>query len=249
VPWHLEPGAHTEDGILKETTMKKSCTKWIGWTQALAFTAVIVLPVLAAVAQEMEALKIELPKPMFVGTPKNIKSDNLEPQTGKKREPFMAPKGVTNVAKDKDVTASESEPIIGDLPMITDADKEGADGSFVEFGPNTQWVQVDLGAPHEIFAIVVWHFHSQARVYKDVVVRVSDDPDFVKDVKEVFNNDHDNSSGLGVGKDKEYIETNEGKLIDAKGVKGRYVRLYSKGNTSNDMNHYIEVEVYGRPAK
>ena len=29
-------------------------------------------------------------------------------------------------------------------------------------------------------------------------------------------------------------------------VKGRYVRLYSNGNTSNDTNHYIEVEVYGR---
>ena len=46
----------------------------------------------------------------------------------------------------------------------------------------------------------------------------------------------------------EWIETNEGRLIDAKGVKGRYVRLYSNGNTSNDMNHYIEIEVYGRPA-
>jgi len=24
------------------------------------------------------------------------------------------------------------------------------------------------------------------------------------------------------------------------------VRLYSNGNTSNEMNHYIEVEVYGK---
>jgi hypothetical protein len=24
------------------------------------------------------------------------------------------------------------------------------------------------------------------------------------------------------------------------------VRLYSNGNTANDMNHYIEVEVYGK---
>ena len=40
----------------------------------------------------------------------------------------------------------------------------------------------------------------------------------------------------------------EGKLIDAKGVKGRYVRLYSKGNTTNKLNHYIEVEVFGKPA-
>ena len=37
--------------------------------------------------------------------------------------------------------------------------------------------------------------------------------------------------------------------MDAKGAKGRYVRLYSSGNTSNDMNHYVEVEVYGSPAK
>lgn len=198
--------------------------------------------------EELEPLKIRLPKPMFVGTPKSIKSDNLEPQTGKKRDPFMAPRGLTNVAAGMTVTASESTPIIGDLTMITDGDKEGTDGSFVEFGPNVQWVQIDLGEPQEIFAIVVWHFHSQARIYRDFVVRVSNDPDFVRDVRELFNNDHDNSSGLGIGKDKEYIETNEGRLIDAKGVKGRYVRLYSNGNTSNVMNHYIEVEVYGRPA-
>jgi hypothetical protein len=37
-------------------------------------------------------------------------------------------------------------------------------------------------------------------------------------------------------------------LIDAKGVKGRYVRLYSKGNTTNKLNHYIEVEVFGKSA-
>ena len=61
----------------------------------------------------------------------------------------------------------------------------------------------------------------------------------------MFNNDHDNSSGLGIGKNKEYIETNEGRLIDPRGVKARYIRLYSKGNTSNDINHYVEVEVYG----
>jgi hypothetical protein len=35
-------------------------------------------------------------------------------------------------------------------------------------------------------------------------------------------------------------------LVDAKGAKGRYVRLHSQGNTSDEMNHYIEVEVYGK---
>jgi hypothetical protein len=33
------------------------------------------------------------------------------------------------------------------------------------------------------------------------------------------------------------------------GVQGRFVRLYSAGNTSDDANHYIEVEVYGKPVE
>jgi hypothetical protein len=81
-----------------------------------------------------------------------------------------------------------------------------------------------------------------------VIVQVSEDPDFITGVQTIFNNDHDNSAGLGIGKDKEYIETNEGRLIDPRGVKARYVRLVSRGNTSNEMNHYVEVEIYGTPA-
>ena len=72
---------------------------------------------------------------------------------------------------------------------------------------------------------------------------------FTSDVRTLFNNDIDNGSGRGVGTDKLYVETYEGKLIDAKGAKARYVRLYSRGNNRNDYNHYLEVEVYGRPAR
>ena len=54
--------------------------------------------------------------------------------------------------------------------------------------------------------------------------------------------------GKGIGKARPYIETNLGKLIDAKGMTARYVRLHSGGNTANDLNHYIEVEVFGKPA-
>ena len=42
------------------------------------------------------------------------------------------------------------------------------------------------------------------------------------------------------------VETNYGKLIDDKGTKGRYIRLWSNGNTANGMNHYIEVEAWGK---
>ncbi|MEI9866246.1 MAG: hypothetical protein WDN00_17160 [Limisphaerales bacterium] len=73
-------------------------------------------------------------------------------------------------------------------------------------------------------------------------------PSFEKDVTTIFNTDAANELGLGAGKDLGYIESYQGKLIDAKGVKGRYIRLYSKGNTTNKMNHYIEVEVFGKPA-
>lgn len=198
--------------------------------------------------QEKELLEIELPKPMFVGTPKNIQSPNLERITGKPRGPFFVPKGTVLLSLDKAVTSSDFEPVIGDLEFVTDSEKTGEDGYFVELGPSVQWVQIDLEHTYSLHAILVWHFHSQARVYRDVVVQISDDPDFIEGVQTIFNNDHDNSSGFGIGRDKEYIETNDGRLIDPKGASARYIRLYSRGNTSNEMNHYVEVEVYGTPA-
>ena len=193
-------------------------------------------------AQDKVPLKTDLPKPLFVGTPVPIKVPNLEPTQKGKRPDFLVPAGTVNLAKGKKVTASDSDPVIGTLDLITDGDKEGDEGSWVELGPGKQWVQIDLEKPSEISAMIVWHFHSQARVYSDVVVQVSDDPKFEKDVTTIFNDSVDG------GKDLAYIETYEGKLIDAKGAKGRYVRLYSKGNTTNKMNHYIEVEVFGKPA-
>ena len=202
-----------------------------------------------AAQEEKEVLKFDLPKPMFVGTPRNIRSANLERVTGRKRPPFYAPKGTALLSLEKAVTGSDMEPIIGEVEFVTDGEKSGEDGYYVEFGPGVQWVQIDLEESFELNAILVWHYHSQARVYRDVIVQVSDDPDFVSGVTTVFNNDHDNSAGLGIGRDKEYIEVNEGRLINPKGVAARYVRLYSQGNTSNDMNHYVEVEVFGAPVK
>jgi len=194
-------------------------------------------------------LDLVLPKPQFVGTPKNLKSANLEaPRKAQCRPAFYVPPGLTNVARGKKVTGSDMDPVVGRLEMLTDGDKEGEEGSYVELGPGVQYVQIDLGATHGLYAVVVWHFHNQARVYRDVIVQCSDDPAFEKGVRTIFNNDHDNSSGLGLGKDKEYIETYEGRLIDPKGAKGRYLRLYSNGSTAGDMNHYIEIEAYARPA-
>jgi hypothetical protein len=209
--------------------------------------AVMLAPLAARQATEKEELKLQLPKPMFIGTPTNIKSPNLEVITGKPRGPFMVPVGTKLLSLKRPVKSSDVQPVIGEMDMVTDGDKEGGDGYFIELGPGKQWVQIDLGASYALNAILAWHYHSQARVYRDVVVQVSEDKDFLKGVQTIFNNDHDNSSGLGIGKDKEYIEVAEGKLFDPRGARARYVRLSSSGNTANDLNHYVEIEVYGTP--
>lgn len=194
-------------------------------------------------AQDLVPLKTELPKPLFTGTPVPIENvPNLEPPQKGKRPVLLVPTGTVNLAKGKTVTASDSEPVIGTLDLITDGDKAADEGSWVELGPGRQWVQIDLETNANIYAVMVWHYHAQARVYFDVVVQISDDPKFEKNVHTIFDDTN------GSGKDLAYIESYQGKLIDAKGVQGRYVRLYSNGNTTNRLNHYIEVEVFGKPA-
>jgi hypothetical protein len=48
--------------------------------------------------------------------------------------------------------------------------------------------------------------------------------------------------------DKNDVETSEGKLVDAQGSRARDVRLYSRGSNANELNHYVEADVFGRPA-
>jgi len=212
---------------------------------------IVLLPALlialAAFAQDKAVLKTKLPPPLFVGTPVPLNVTNLEPPTRGKRPDFYVPAGSRNFALKK-ITSSDNNPDVGSLDMIVDGDKDGNEGSWVELGPGKQWVEIDLAHRANIYAVLVWHFHSQPRVYRDVEVQVSDDPNFRTGVTTIFNNDFHNELGLGAGHDLNYIETYQGKLIDAKGVAGRYVRLYSNGNTTNKLNHYIEVEVWGKPS-
>lgn len=199
-------------------------------------------------AQKMQPLKLELPKAQFVGTPTDFEVSNLEIRIGPRPDLYV-PEGVTNVAPGKYIESSDDNPIMGSVDLINDGNKEAVDGTYVELNEGPQYITIDLEQKHVIYAIVVWHFHQSARVYHDVVVQVSDDPDFFFDVNTVFNNDLNNSLGLGVGEEFSYVETAEGQLIDTKGYEGQYVRLYSNGNTSNDFNHYIEVEIYGKPVE
>ncbi len=237
---------HTLAGLALVLTLascgKKEEAKTAGSTTAA--------PAATAPAGDLEEIKLEFPKPMFIGTPVPAELPNLEKaDPSKVVKSIMVPKGTTNLAKGKKVTSSDAAPIIGELPLVTDGDADGADGSFVELMPGKQWVQIDLGEEANVYKIVMWHYHKQAQAYIDVVVQVSDDPEFKNGVTTLWNSDHDDSSGMGKGSDPAYVETNHSRVVDAKGTKARYVRLWSNGNTSNDMNHYCEVQVYGKSAK
>ena len=137
-----------------------------------ASLALLFLTLAALTAQApagKEELKLKLPKPMFIGTPDQPpRAPTSKRSRASRAAPFYVPKGTVLLSLKKKVTSSDMQPVIGELDMITDGEKAGGDGYFVELGPAPQWVQIDLGASRALSAILVWHYHSQARVYRDV---------------------------------------------------------------------------------
>ena len=208
----------------------------------------LVLP--AFLVAEDKELPLVLPKSVALGTPRPMKINNLEPVSKNPRVLPKVPADAVNLAKGCNVTSSAREAAAGDFSYLTDGDKGGEEGFEVELPRGAHWVQIDLAKKAEISAIALWHFHRERRVYFNVIVQVSDDASFKKDVTTVYNNDSENELGLGKGKDFCYYESNEGRVMAVNpAVKGRYVRFYSKGNSAGPSNDYIEAEVWGVPAK
>ncbi len=208
----------------------------------------LVLP-LGLFAEDME-LPLELPKSVALGTPRPMKINNLEPVSSVPRKLPKVPAAAVNLAKGCNVTSSAREAAAGDFSYLTDGDKGGEEGFEVELPRGAHWVQIDLAKSAEISAIALWHFHRERRVYFNVIVQISDDSAFKKDVTTVYNNDAEGELGLGKGKDYCYYESNEGRVMAVSpATKGRYVRFYTKGNSAGPSNDYIEAEVWGVPAK
>jgi hypothetical protein len=222
----------------------------LAWSGAAVFGLGLLTAAALRADDQMVPLTPKLPAPAFVGTPKDtVPNSNVEPISDKPRPPMMVPKDVVNLAPGKKITCSDANAQPDALAKLTDGNKEAAEASITLLRKGLQWVQFDLDQDNEIFAILLWHAHDSAKIYRQVVVQISDDPEFKNDVKTVFNNDAANDSKLGAGTDRQYYETYEGKLIPVKALKGRYVRFYSHGSTDSAMNEYTEVEIYGRPAK
>lgn len=211
----------------------------------------VIIFVLFSVILNAEKITIAFPPPALVGTPQPIKIDPKNIDNSSAPRELDLPAGTQNLARNKMVSASDDLIIVGELNYITDGDKDGDEGYEVELAPGLQWVQIDLEKSAQIYAIALWHYHRQKRVYHDVIIQCSDDATFQKNVTTIFNNDFDNSANLGRGNDKVYIETHLGKIIvPAKSVPAaRYWRFYSNGNTSDSGNHYIEIELFGNYKK
>lgn len=115
-------------------------------------------------------------------------------------------------------------------------------------GSGPQWIQYDLGVSYVLNGARIWHYPGDTRTYHDVIVQVSNTPDFSSGVTTVYNNDRDNTSGQGAGTDAEYPESTAGMPISFTPVSARFIRFWVNGSTVNQWNHYSEVEVYGSSA-
>jgi endoglucanase len=146
----------------------------------------------------------------------------------------------TNVLAGKAATSNGS---ITNGAYLTNGDKTSANYTSVS-GTGALWIQFDLGQSYNVSQVNLWHYFADGRRYHDVIVKLSTTADFSAGVTTVFNNDTDNSAGVGAGSDAEYAETASGKTIAFNPVTARYVKLWTNGNTVNTYDHYVEVEVY-----
>jgi len=183
------------------------------------------------------------------GYTKGIRPPHLREEV--KRKAFYVPEGTENVALYTHVSSSEKDTVLGDLDQITDGIKKSEVFEIVDLGVGPRWAQVDLGRMREIHAVAIWHFYKNATIYNDVIVQVADDEACARNVRTLFNNDHDNSAGMGKGTDTAFYTRWWGELVsgrDAEGtpVRGRYVRVHTAAGVGGESVRFVEIDVYGK---
>jgi hypothetical protein len=148
----------------------------VGSTCALALA---LSPLLADDANQanpdaLVPLKLKLPAAVGAGTPKNVPPGSSVELNPKPPPPLLMPKDAVNVAPGKKISCSDKNATAGDLAKLTDGDKEAEESSILLLHKGLQWVQIDLGMPHEIFAVVVWHAFDAPKIYRSVIVQIAD---------------------------------------------------------------------------
>ena len=196
-----------------------------------------------------DKIKLTFPEPYFGGTALLYEGENYQIPDYKPIPPLDVPSGTINIAKGKKVTASVEKPDFGKFSFLVDGNANYEEENVVGLPKGLQWIQIDFDKQYNIHAINLWHLYFTEAVVFDVIIQTADDAAFTKNVKTIYNNDHDKSSKIKLGTDKEYLEDYRGKLFHVKDTKTRFIRFYSNGSTHNEQNHYTEAVVYGSPIK
>ncbi|WP_164821428.1 fibronectin type III domain-containing protein [Paenibacillus koleovorans] len=141
------------------------------------------------------------------------------------------------------------------LSLVTDGNRSAAEYALISTSAGAKYVQLNLGESHSITKVnIVNDYNPDApRAGKDIVIQLSNDSTFGSGVTTIYNNDADNSSGLGAGSDSEYVEPSSGDGMTVTlgtPVNAQYVRYWANGHTRtlnnayNAVNTPIEIEVY-----
>lgn len=100
---------------------------------------------------------------------------------------------------------------------------------YVNFGADSQWIQVDVGVIKNIGAVQAIMYFGDGREYKDVSIQVSQDGLNWTTLKSVG----------------AYWSTGEGLwATNPGGILARYVRLNSNGSSANTGNHLVKLIPY-----
>src|ERR1043165_2542395 len=157
-------------------TYMKSLTLLCSVTIATACCVTSVRAADEAKSGDLVPLVLKLPAPAFKGTPKDLPEGTVvEPLSDKPRPNIMVPAGCVNLAAGLKPTTSDTNTAPDKLLKITDGDKESYETSILLLRKGVQYVQLDLGKACELYAIVVWHAHDSAKVYRSVVVQIAED--------------------------------------------------------------------------
>lgn len=204
-------------------------------------------PPAAPPAANTVTIRPVFPKPFFASGPFAANLPNLEaPGKAAPVLEFAVPAGTALVSENLPVTASV-KPVQGRLGMVTDGDLSSYPDALVALPGGGQWIQLDLGRPQAVQKIHLWHAHNRTDVYLDLVVQLSEDPEFKSGVTTLYNADADNSLGLGAGTDPAYLETNHGRVIDGRGTVARHVRVWGSGSYRDGQLRFAELQVYASP--
>ena len=143
---------------------------------------------------------------------------------------------------------------LNDRPLTRIVNGNKSSGDYAEFSLDqpesvSSYLQLDLGAVYNLSEIKAWFYADGTRVYKNVVVLISETEEFEEDdYTVVFNGDPNNVHNLGLeaGTEITDAETTAGRTYAVDNVNARYVRFYMYGSTAaHKQNHVAEIEVYG----